>query len=99
MNIQAIIVERASERSMMSGFHGLFSLGGIAGAACIAALLGAGASPFTATLCLAGGIIVALAAAASHLLPRGSEREGPAFAVPHGVVLFIGVLCFIAFLA
>jgi hypothetical protein len=27
MNIQAIIVERASGRPMMSGFHGLFSLG------------------------------------------------------------------------
>ena len=99
MNIQAIIVERASGRSMMSGFHGLFSLGGIAGAACVAALLGAGASPLAATLCVVGGIIVALAMAASHLLPYGSEREGPAFALPHGVVLFIGALCFIAFLA
>ena len=99
MNIQAIIVERASGRAMMSGFHGLFSLGGIAGAACVAALLGAGASPLAATLCVVGGIIVALAMAASHLLPYGSEREGPAFAMPHGVVLFIGALCFIAFLA
>ena len=99
MNIQAIIVERASGRSMMSGFHGLFSIGGIAGAACVAALLGAGASPLAATLCVVGGIIVALAMAASHLLPHGSEREGPAFALPHGVVLFIGALCFIAFLA
>ncbi len=99
MNIQAIIVERASGRSMMSGFHGLFSIGGIAGAACVAALLGAGASPLAATLCVVAGIIVALAMAASHLLPQGSEREGPAFALPHGVVLFIGALCFIAFLA
>jgi predicted MFS family arabinose efflux permease len=99
MNIQAIIVERASGRAMMSGFHGLFSIGGMAGAACVAALLGAGASPLTATLCVVGGIIVALAMAASHLLPQGSEREGPAFAMPHGVVLFIGALCFIAFLA
>ncbi len=30
MNIQAVIVERASGRTMMSGFHGMFSLGGIA---------------------------------------------------------------------
>jgi predicted MFS family arabinose efflux permease len=99
MNIQAIIVERASGRSMMSGFHGLFSIGGIAGAACVAALLGAGASPLAATLCVVAGIIVALAMAASNLLPQGSEREGPAFALPRGVVLFIGGLCFIAFLA
>jgi predicted MFS family arabinose efflux permease len=99
MNIQAIIVERASGRSMMSGFHGLFSLGGIAGATCITVLLGAGASPPAATMCVVGGIIVALALAAPHLLPYGSKSEGPAFAFPHGAVLIIGVLCFIAFLA
>lgn len=99
MNIQAIIVERASGRSMMSGFHGLFSLGGIAGAACMTALLGAGASTFAATMYVAGAIAVALAVAAPHLLPYGGRSKGPTFAVPHGVVLFIGILCFVAFLA
>lgn len=33
VNLQAVIVERASGKTMMSGFHGLFSLGGIVGAA------------------------------------------------------------------
>ena len=98
MNIQAIIVERASGRTMMSGFHGLFSLGGIAGAAGITILLGAGASPLTAVLCVVVGIAVALVLSASHLLPYGSKNEGPAFAIPHGIVLFIGALCFILFL-
>ena len=98
MNIQAIIVERASGRTMMSGFHGLFSLGGIAGAAGITILLGAGASPLTAVLCIVVGIAVALVLSASHLLPYGSKKEGPAFAIPHGIVLFIGVLCFVVFL-
>jgi predicted MFS family arabinose efflux permease len=37
--------------------------------------------------------------AAPNLLPYGSQGDGPAFAVPHGVVLFIAVLCFIVFLA
>jgi MFS family permease len=99
MNIQAIIVERASGRSMMSGFHGLFSLGGIAGATCVVGLLGAGASPFAATVCVVAGIVVALTVSASHLLPYGSKSAGPTFAIPHGVVLFIGALCFVAFLA
>jgi predicted MFS family arabinose efflux permease len=98
MNIQAIIVERASGRAMMSGFHGLYSLGGIAGSASMAALLGGGASPLFATLCLSIGIAVAVVLAAPHLLPYGSRSEGPAFALPHGIVLFIGVLCFIFFL-
>ena len=99
MNIQAIIVERASGRSMMSGFHGLFSLGGIAGAGGVTVLLAAGATPFAAIACVAAVIIVALAAAARDLLPYGGETTGPVFAIPRGVVLFIGVLCFIAFLA
>jgi predicted MFS family arabinose efflux permease len=99
MNIQAIIVERASARPMMSGFHGLFSLGGIAGAGGMAALLAAGASPLVATLIVTACVIAALAMAAPHLLTYGSRREGPSFAWPHGIVLFLGVLCFIAFMA
>jgi predicted MFS family arabinose efflux permease len=98
MNIQAVIVERASGQTMMSGFHGLFSLGGIAGAAGITLLLGAGASPLMAVLCVIAGMAAALALSASHLLPYGSKTEGPTFALPHGPVLFIGVLCFILFL-
>lgn len=31
MNIQAILVEKAAPRPMMSGFHGYYSIGGIAG--------------------------------------------------------------------
>jgi predicted MFS family arabinose efflux permease len=98
MNIQAIIVERASRRPMMSGFHGLFSLGGIAGAAGVTALLQAGVSPLTATFVVVAGIAGALVKAASHLLPYGGDAKGPVFAFPHGVVLFIGGLCFVLFL-
>jgi predicted MFS family arabinose efflux permease len=98
MNIQAIIVERASGYPMMSGFHGLFSVGGIVGAAGVTALLSAGASPLTATLVVVGGIALALGKAAPHLLRYGGRSEGPVFAFPRGVVLYIGGLCFILFL-
>jgi len=50
VNIQAVIVERASGRSMMSGFHGLFSVGGIVGALSVSTLLFFGASPLIATI-------------------------------------------------
>jgi len=99
INLQAVIVERASGKTMMSGFHGLFSVGGIVGAGGVSALLGLGLSPFQATLVVIVILAVALFKAAPHLLPYGSESSGPAFAVPHGVVLFIGCLCFIVFLA
>jgi predicted MFS family arabinose efflux permease len=99
MNIMAIIVERASGRQMMSGFHGLFSFGGIAGAAGVSALLSAGASPVAATLVVVAAIAFALTKAAPHLLPYGGKSEGPMFALPHGIVVLIGGLCFVLFLA
>jgi predicted MFS family arabinose efflux permease len=98
VNIQAVIVERASRRPMMSGFHGLFSVGGIVGAGGVSALLGLGASPLVATLCVAAGILGVLVKAAPYLLPYGGEGEGSIFAIPRGIVLFIGILCFILFL-
>jgi predicted MFS family arabinose efflux permease len=98
VNIQAVIVERASGRTMMSGFHGLFSVGGIAGAGGVSALLSLGASPLLASLGVVALIGALLSYAAPSFLPYGGEGEGPAFAIPHGIVLFIGILCFIVFL-
>jgi predicted MFS family arabinose efflux permease len=98
VNIQAVIVERASKRPMMSGFHGLFSVGGIVGAGGVSVLLSMGTSPLVATLCVAAGVPGVLVKAAPHLLPYGSKGVGSVFAIPHGVVLFIGILCFILFL-
>lgn len=99
INIQAVIVEKAAGKPMMSGFHGLFSVGGIIGAGGVSALLWAGASPLIAMLCVVAVILVALFAFGQHLLPYGSERETSRFVWPHGVVLLIGLLCLICFLA
>ncbi|MEB0208718.1 MFS transporter [Pseudomonas sp. CCC3.1] len=99
VNLQAVIVERASGRHMMSGFHGLFSVGGIAGAGGVSALLALGLPPLWAIAVVVVLILVALFKAAPHLLPYASKSTGPAFAIPHGVVLFIGLLCFTVFLA
>lgn len=99
VNIQAVIVEKASGRSMMSGFHGLYSVGGIVGAAGVTALLSFGMSPLAATAVSVGIILLLLAGFARHLLPYGSESHDPLFVVPRGKVMFIGALCFIMFLA
>lgn len=99
INVQAVIVERAAGRAMMSGFHGLFSVGGIAGAAGVGAVLWEGGSPLLATLCVAAVIAAALLAFGRTLLPYGGEAGGPVFALPRGAVLLIGGLCFISFLA
>ncbi|WP_029012252.1 MFS transporter [Niveispirillum irakense] len=99
INVQAIIVEREAGRPMMSGFHALFSVGGIVGAAGMAALLGVGATPLLAVGLVVIGLLVLLGLAYGGLLPYGSQSEGPAFALPRGIVLLIGLLCFVTFLA
>lgn len=99
MNIQAVMVEKASGRTMMSGFHGFYSLGGILGAAGVSALLWLAFSPLTAVVVMVVFILLLLAACVGYLLPYGSTSRDPLFVMPHGKVLFIGVLCFVVFLA
>jgi len=98
MNVQAVIVGRASEKPLMSGFHAFYSLGGIGGAASISILLTLGATPLNSTLAAVAVMVLALSVAYPALLPYGNPAEGPSFAIPRGVVLFLGVLCFIVFL-
>jgi predicted MFS family arabinose efflux permease len=98
MNVQAVIVARASRRPLMSGFHAFYSLGGIGGAASISILLTLGVTPLNSTLVAVAAIVLAVWVAYSGQLPYGNPAEGPPFAIPRGVVLFLGVLCFIVFL-
>lgn len=98
MNVQAVIVERAGAKPIMSGFHACYSLGGIVGAASISILLMLGATPLNSTLATLAVMALVLLVAYPGLLPYGNPAEGPAFAVPHGTVLFLGVVCFIVFL-
>jgi fucose permease len=97
-NIQAIIVEAASGKALMSGFHGFYSVGGILGAASVSVLLTLGASPLMSTLAAVTLMIAVLCAAYRGLLPYGSPSEGPPFAIPRGIVLFLGILCCSVFL-
>lgn len=101
MNIQAVIVEKDSRRAMMSGFHGLYSLGGILGAGGVSALLLLGLTPLAAALCFTSLALAVLAVSARGLLPFGNDEGGaaPAFVLPRGFVAFIGLLCFLMFLA
>ena len=97
LTIQAVFVEQAAGRAMMSGFHCLYSVGGICGAGGMALLLGF-LAPHLAMLVICLFMIALLAAFGRHFLPYGSEGETPLFVVPRGIVLLIGVLCFIMYL-
>lgn len=100
INVQAVMVEKDSGRTMMSGFHGLFSLGGIVGAGGVSLALGAGLSPFAATMVIGVLLFALLVYAYGGLLPYGNRdaADAPLFVLPKGIVIFIGLLCFLAFL-
>lgn len=101
MNIQAVIVEQNSKRSMMSGFHGLFSVGEIVGAGGVTLLLSLNFSPFLSLTVVALGCVGMLGAATPNLIPyrkQLSEIPSRSFTLPRGKVLLIGVLCFIVFM-
>ncbi|MBS0189893.1 MAG: MFS transporter [Planctomycetes bacterium] len=99
MNIQAVLVERSTGRALMSGFHGLWSVGGIVGAGLVSVLISAGAPLVLAACSVTCLSACMLAACFGSLLPRGSESSGPAFAWPHGRVILLGCLCCVLFLA
>lgn len=99
MNMQAVAVERASGKAMMSGFHAFYSIGGFVGAGSMIGLLSLGLAPaIAATLGVA--VIVGMAVfAVPHWRSERIVQEGPLLAWPRGIVLFIGVLAFVVFLA
>jgi MFS family permease len=98
VNVHAVEVEHAVGEPLMSGFHGMYSLGGLVGAAGGTVLLTAGLSPTAAASSAAVVSAVLLVLSAPGLLRSRSAHEAPLFVIPRGVVILIGVLACIAFL-
>jgi predicted MFS family arabinose efflux permease len=107
INVQAVQVEKESGRALMSGFHGMFSVGGIAGAGGMALLLWAGMDTLMAAVLTAAVAAAVLAVAAPKLLPADPAAHASAagaedkrlFVAPRGAVVVIGLLCFACFMA
>ena len=98
MNVQAVIVEREARRVMMSGFHAFFSIGGFLGAATMTVLLSAHLPPSASVLIGVGAMLLVMLLSASYWHSERMPHDTPMLALPHGIVLFIGVLAFVAFL-
>lgn len=100
MNYQAVQVEQAAEKPMMSGFHGFFSLGGILGAGTVSLLLSQSFTPLAATLVVMAVMLILLLWRLPVLMnERLHQPDQPWLVVPRGWVAFLGLLCFILFLA
>nr|WP_254622882.1 MFS transporter [Rhodococcus sp. W8901] len=75
MNSQAVYVEQAYRRPIMSAFHGMFSIGGVAGSLVGAATLAAGWSPLVALGGSAAAGLVGIAVCTRSLLPPSAHPQ------------------------
>ena len=98
INAEGTVLEALSGRTVMSNLHGMFSIGGMAGAALTAALLRAGVAPLWQLVGIALLLAVAASFAARNMLdahPSAAEGEATLhFAWPRGLLLIIGLLVF-----
>jgi MFS family permease len=97
MNAQAALVEKAYGRPIMASFHGLWSVGGLAGATLGGAVAAQGLALGPHMLAVAGLAFVGLALAARWLAPdagSGTGESGPSFALPPRALLLLGAVAF-----
>jgi MFS family permease len=101
MNVQASLVERQSGENLMSGFHGLYSVGGFAGALVMSGLLWLNTPVGAAALIVVFLLSILLLLANSALLPYGDDQQERTkrFIWPGNYVLFLAALAFIMMLA
>ncbi len=108
INLQAVVVEKHSLRALMSSFHGMCSLGGLTGAMLVTALLAVGLSPLMSTLSVVMILLVIGAVAIPSCLTSFEQDEKPHVDTtvapkknyrPNGIIVLIGMMCFIAFLS
>lgn len=108
VNIQAAQVEKKLAKSLMSGFHGVCSLGGLAGVLGMTTLMGFGLAPLTGAV-IVSAILLLIAILAipfslgtepkTVLEETSSSEQSATKAVPTWAILGIGLICFVAFLS
>ena len=100
VNIVAVLVEKGIGRRIMSGMHAFWSLGGFAGAGLYGVWVGlVGLTAFQSTAIAAAIVLLLTEIFGSRLIPYGGGGGGALIAIPRGIVVFVGVTAFIAFLS
>lgn len=98
MNLNAVIVENASKKRMMSGMHALWSVGCFAGAGLFSLLAKAGLGITVIAAIHSAVVMLCTAVYSRHFLNfKGAGNEKP-IAIPKGIVVFFGLLACITFL-
>jgi predicted MFS family arabinose efflux permease len=97
MNIHGAKVEEIEDRPLMSGFHALFSIGALAGAAIVTGFLSLGLSPVFAGFFVSVVSFTIMLVTAPHLMRARAGKPEP-IVRPKGVVLLLSLLTGIMFL-
>ncbi len=99
MNAHAVVVQNRVGHPVMSTFHALFSVGGLLGSIGLGVLMLPGWSPTVAASVISVAIAVIALFQYRHLLPLEAEKgKRQSFRFPKGMILLLGLFCFIAFL-
>ncbi len=96
MNVHAVEVEKRAGCPLISGFHGLFSVGGFAGSLSLTAVLSAKASPITGTVAASGLMLAALIVAVPRLVATPKAEDTSLFVMPRGVVAVLAGITFLS---
>ena len=94
INTEGSELEHRSGRAIMSNLHGMFSTGGMLGAALVAALLSADVAPSLQLLFVPAVLALWVAIGTRGMLQTHGEADnaGAKFAWPRGLLLVIGLL-------
>ncbi len=100
MNAHSVAVQDLFKRPILSAVHGWYSVGGFFGGGVVALSAFVGLPPFHRLVLACFLLAVIPIVVHSMLLPAHVDKEGdgPKFAVPHGILLLIGVLAMFSFL-
>ena len=104
INAEAAQLELLGGQPLMSGMHGMFSLGGMAGAASGSAALAAGLGAQAHLLWVAAAMVLMVAVSSWHMLPRppaasDASAADHSFRLPRGVLAVLGVLAALGLIA
>ena len=93
MNTQAVAIEEGYRRPILSSFHGLFSVGGVAGASLASGAMALGIRPVWHVLGVAAVAVAVVAGVAGDFL-SSKGRPDPVFVRPPAALVGLGLLTF-----
>lgn len=115
INYQAVVIEKQNTKTMMSGFHGMCSLGGLCGVLVMTMLLAFGVMPMLAALVISFVLLIMIIVAVPYCISKRfdqaqnnslksqeqdiSKESQNQTSKPNLSIILIGIVCFIAFLS